>query len=314
MKNRKFLFIATTAVIICCGLLSCNGGGDVWSSADAWFQYEGSNPEPREDWADVFYLVSTNIISERDERGDTLYRASLTSDQKNVLSQEIGYVAKHVFGDSLNFFSPFYHQHTMEAIDLNTEAYGILREQVADEVYEAFCYYLDNFNRDRQYILAGFSQGAMLVKEILKRLTPEQYSRMAAAYLMGWGLNEADTTYPYIRPAQSAYDRGVTISYNTVTGPDGIWAPVMDDASFCINPVNWTTDGTPANFEYKGQSLQVQLDTTLDILTVSNFTPEALPFSAPWQDGCLHHYEFLFYEKQLCENAKNRAYHRTEEP
>jgi len=282
----------------------------IWSEKDAWFSLDGTDTAPQEDWADVFYLVSTNIISDRTDDGDTLYLASLTPEQKAVISKEIGYVAKHVFNDSLNFFSPFYHQHTVEAIYLSPERFGELEKQLTAEVYEAFCYYMDNLNNGRPYILAGFSQGANLAKEILKKMTPEQYSKMAAAYLLGWGINEDDLKYPYIRPAQTADDRGVTISYNTVSKIDGIWNLVMDSTCCCINPVNWMTDNSPASFQYKDQNLRVHVDTSYNVLVVDNFKKEPVSFVNIWPENCLHHFEFLFFEDQLRENAKLRAYGR----
>lgn len=279
----------------------------IWADPASWFVPHKAAAEPKEDRADIFYLVSTNIISERDELGDTLYIASLTADQKDVLSREIGYVANHVFKDSLNFFSPFYHQHTLEAINLPQEEFNVLKKQLAKETYEAFNYYMDNLNGGRPFILVGFSQGAMLVKEILKRMTGEQYSGMAAAYILGWGLSKDDLSCPYIRPARTIDDHGVTISYNSVSDTSGIWDAVMDDNFYCINPVNWRTDSTPADFQYNGKTLQVHVDTTHHVLIVNNFEEEPLPFTAPWPEGCLHHYEFIFYADQLRENAILRA-------
>jgi len=315
---KRFLSSRNKLVVVSiCALLSLeivayadNCSRDTcWNSENSWFHLKGADEVPVDDWCDVFYLVSTNILSERNESGDTLYLASLTPKEKAVLSKEIGYVATHVFCDSMNFFSPFYHQHTMEAINLTAELYGALKKKLVNEVYEAFCYYFENLNGGRPFIVAGFSQGAMLVKEILKLMTSEQYSHMAAAYLLGWGLNDDDLKYSFIKPAQSSDDYGVTISYNTVASPDGIWNAVMDNGTYCINPVNWKSDSSPAYFEYKGQQLQACVDTSAKVLVVNGFKEEILPFVAPWPEGCLHHYEFIFFAKELGANAKLRAYH-----
>lgn len=279
----------------------------IWGDENAWFTLRGADPKPNEGFADIFYLVSTNIFSERSEKGDTLFLASLTPDERAVLSREMGHVAKHVFCDSLNFFAPFYHQHTVEALELCPMKYNELKKQLAAETYESFCYYLEHFNEGRPFILAGFSQGAMLVKEILKRMTPEQYSRMAAAYVLGWGLNEDDMKHPCIKPAQAADDFGVTISYNSVADTTGIWNLVMDDSRYCINPVNWKTDSTPAEFTYQGQPLQAHIDKSNNVLVIDNFEEEHNPFATLWPNGCLHHYEFLFFGNQLRDNAKLRV-------
>jgi len=195
----------------------------------------------------------------------------------------------------------------MEAILLPPEKYRDLADGIADEVYEAFCWYMNHENHGRPVILAGFSQGALLVKEILKRMTEEQYSHLVAAYVLGWGVNKNDLKHPHIKPAQSEDDRSVTICYNTVSSADGIWNFVQDSSACCINPVNWCTDSTPADFEYHGQTLQVSVDTVLNVLMVKGFKKEPLPFTAPWPDNCLHHYEPLFFARQIGANARHRS-------
>lgn len=251
--------------------------------------------------ADVFYLVSTNIEHEEDANGNTLYRALNTEEEKQLLALEMVHVDKKVFPDSLNFYAPYYHQHTMEAC--NCDDYRGLVSEIVDEVYSAYRYYLRHFNHGRPVILAGFSQGALLAKELLKRMTDSEFSHIAATYILGWGLNAEDIISSHISPATSEDDCGVCISFNSVADTSDRWDFIMDGACYSINPVNWSTKPDPADFEYAGQKLTVQLDTARQLLVVKDFVEPELPFIAIWPKGCLHHYEIMFYNDFLSRNA-----------
>ena len=210
----------------------------------------------------------------------------------------------------LEFASPYYHQFTFDALSLPEEEYKKISAEVAQEAYEAFTYYYDNFNGGRPFILAGFSQGALLVKEILKLMTPAQREKMAVAYVLGYGINEEDLKSPAIVPAKGAYDKGVTVSFNTVASPDGVWDAVMDGAVCCINPLNWSTDTTAAETVYHGQKVNVRVNRQSSVLVAEGFKKEPLMFVEPWPEDCLHHYEIHFYADALCQNAKDRVYRK----
>jgi len=276
-----------------------------WSREGSWYKPKNAVDT---NFADVFYLVSTNILRDTALNGSIRYRASLTDEQKTILGYEIAHMEKNAFNDSLNFFSPLYHQYTMDAVGLDKEEFLKVFQKIADETYEAFCYYFDNLRGNRKFVLAGFSQGAQLTKEIVKRMTPQQREKMAAAYLLGWGVNDQDLQNPAIVPAKGAFDKGVVVSFNTVSDNEGIWNVVMDNASYCINPVNWKTDDTPATFTYKGKSYKIHLDPATKVLVVDGFEKEQLPFAEPWPANCLHHYEIMFYNQALNQNAKDRLY------
>jgi len=299
----KRIFSAITfALLLSFSLTACRQSE--WNQPDAWYR---SEKQINSEYADVFYLVSTNILSERMPDGKVSYRAVNTREEKEILAREMHHLESKVFPDSLNFFAPYYHQHTMEAMDLSPEEYGKLAAEITDEVYEAFKFYLRNINHSRPVVLVGFSQGAMLITEMLKRMTPREFSHVAAAYILGWGLNEDDCKSGNIIPASGKEDTGVCISFNSVADTSAVWKAVMNNAGYSINPVNWTTGAEEASFQYAGQELSVHLDTTRKVLIVNNFTEAALPFTAIWPEGCLHFYEIQFYNSSLNSNALLRV-------
>ena len=115
------------------------------------------------------------------------------------------------------------------------------------DVVSAFSYYMEHRNAGRPFILAGHSQGAKAVVELLKHtLTAAQRERMVAAYVFGFSVSEAElSAYPALRPATGADDTGVVICYNSVSHV-GAESPLFAGNALCINPLNWRTDTTYA--------------------------------------------------------------------
>ena len=155
----------------------------------------------------------------------------------------------------------------------------------------------------------------MLVSDILKHFSSEQLHNMVGAYLLGFGLNEKDLTYPNIIPATGEEGFGHTISFNSVMTPEATWPIVYNDAVTAINPVNWRTDDEPATLIFYDDTLSVRLDTTLHELIVT--VPDPEPYHefmnsnpayqmAGVSPDCLHRWDLLFYSKQIHDNILRR--------
>lgn len=303
-KLRSYLQIAAFAALVFSCVPEANSP---WDADDAWYR---TGKEVNPDYADVLYFVSTDIMHSETADGSTTYRAVLSDGEKALLDREFAHMQNKVFRDSLNFFAPYYHQMTFESFFLSAGEWKPVADATYDECFDAFQYYMDNVNSGRPYILAGFSQGAMVVKEILKRMSAEQYAGMVAAYVIGFELTEEDIESPYIIPATGAYDRGVTISYNSVCSLDSVWPLVCTNPAACINPVNWCTDSTPAPLQVGDISVSVALDTDNQIVVVTGFgdNPPERDFEEPWPKGNLHGQEIIIYADHLGRNALDRAY------
>lgn len=289
-------------VFIGCG----NKSVSPWNSEDAWFQ---TGKAINANYTDVLYFVSVNILNSTDADGNKSLTAVLNDEEKKLLSMEMAYMRDSVFADSLNYFAPFYHEVTMDALLASGDSLQLAFESNEQECLGAFNYYMENLNNGRPFILAGFSLGGMMVKSLLKNMTDEQYKQMVAAYVIGDELTALDLKCPRVKPAHNATDRGVTISFNSVTNVDSIWPLICSNPAACINPVNWCTDATPAPLQDGEISLSVAVDTVKKVLVVTGYgdnLPSA-PFE-PWPKGCLHHQDILLYSKSLGRNALKRAY------
>ena len=273
--------------------------------ADAVEWYTGTaNPDPSK--CDVFYICATEVLSS----GDDSPRAHLTEEDKEALRREMSHMEK-AFGEEFNFFSPYYHQYTLESISLPEEEFASAWDDVSEELCGAFEEYLEHLNGGRPFILAGFSQGGNGVLDILKSMDDEAYSRLVVAYMMGYRLTGEDLSHPHIKAAEDERSRGVTVSFNSVTTPDQVWPLITDGAAVCTNPLNWTTGSTPATLFFDGDTASVSVDPEACVLVVSGLDSEKYRF--PLLDeyvpqGCLHHWDLLFYNDSIRENALLRAY------
>ena len=268
MKHLKsnILLWALVVIVSACefnnNAVQTSDNESYWESEEAWYQ---SDTTVNDDKIDLFYIVSTNVLSAEDENGDTAYQTRLNENDRKAYDAEFRYVEKHFCQSDFNYFAPYYHQFTFEAISLEPEKYQEVYSAVSDEVCDAFDYYMEHKNNGRRFALVGFSQGAML-------------------------------------------------SFNSALSTDGVWPLVAEGAVTCINPVNWKTDSTPANFTYEGEEHSVSIDKGTNMLIVKTNRPEHYRKwtnnpafqSAKVHLDCLHHWDLLFYSDFIHDNILKR--------
>ena len=283
--------------------------------ATAW--YIGSTKGKE---ADLLYYISTEVAASRDSLGNISLQALITPQEKRYMDEEIAFVERTIAGNDFNFYAPYYHQYTFEAIGLkmsgDSARFAQVEENVKREAIEAFRYYMKNYNGGRDFILAGFSQGAELAIEIIKSMSAEEYEKMAAAYIIGFQLTQEDLSHPNIKAAEDETSRGVCISFNSALSEKGIWEMTSGGAATCINPLNWHRDTTAAVLEYNGLKGKVRVDTKNNVLMVEidkspfhKWMEEHPLFGKAGMDKeCLHHWDLLFYTESLKKNAAKRAY------
>ena len=233
-----------------------------------------------------------------------------------------------LYEESTRMYAPYYRQMAMNGYELDlTERERRLAIAYKD-VSDAFAYYLENENNGRPIILAGFSQGADMVYRLIEEYfgSEEMQQKLVAAYPIGWACTEDMVKeYPQIKPAQSADDLGVVISFDceapevtdTIINPAG-------QKAYCINPLNWKTDSTPADKslnigsrfmkssgKIKGESEQLcgcYIDEERGVLKVTDVTPEEYPaVLGILPEGAYHLYDYQFFFKNLQENVKHRV-------
>ena len=272
----------------------------VYSNPQLW--YLGANKAGERSF-DVFYILPTCVWDRVDAKGDTLYYADpmLDSDRKAMLpSYEL---ADEIFGDSANFYSPYYRQLALQSWRSDSLVNSRFPNAFAD-IKNAFDYYMAQINCGRPFVLAGFSQGAKCVVELLKTLNSKQYSQLIAAYVIGYRITASDTlNYKQIKPAKGETDAGVAICYNSVADTTALSGSVSSGSAVCINPLNWSISPTPAPLN---DTAIVHVDKRCNLLVVSGLNPDkyylkSLGFMLG--RGNYHLQELYFYREKLSENV-----------
>ena len=271
---------------------------------------------------DVFYVLPT-IFS--DKNNTNMYWHDLPELQKKALM--IARMETGIFAGNCRIFAPYYRQAefrlalrelTLPAVERKFTKLGI------DDVKNAFRYYLRHYNKGRPFILFGFSQGAIALLEVMKTelADPKINSLLIAAYLIGYpAMPKHFPEYPHLITAQKADDIGCIITYNSQAPGKVKSLFTGSDDYFCINPVNWRTDGKRANasqhggsrfFDYKnGKStdcknlVSAQIDTATGALLVIPGRPGKYD-SRTLGQGVYHMYDLQFFYHDLKENVKLR--------
>ena len=263
--------------------------------------------------ADVFYIISTETGDYVLPGGDTCHYADTYRDSLRApLYAEMHGVDTLVSG-RLNFYAPYYRQCSLQSFESDSLKAARIPLPLGD-VRRAFRYYLQHLNDHRPFILAGYSQGAYIMLELLKEMDEETYQRMIAAYAIGIPIRES---HPHIIPAKRADDTGVTICYNSVRDTT-CTMPGWEKSRVAINPINWRTDSVTALLitepspllpvtEQKKDTMSIRLDVATGLLLVKGFTAQDYLLPLIGREGNYHSREIWLYRDQLRENMALRA-------
>ncbi len=202
-------------------------------------------PEITKD-ADAFYLYPTSFIDASDGASDI---CEIGCESMRALARQRYDAQASVFEESCNVFAPYYQQSNIAHVGgmPEDELLAFQHGPQRSDVFAALDYYFENLNRGRPYFLAGHSQGSIMIRIVLEeymRDHPEYYSRMIAAYAIGFPITRNSLMdNPHIRFAQREEDTGVVVSWNT-EGPAnrGHRSVVVSNGMLCINPLNWRID------------------------------------------------------------------------
>lgn len=263
---------------------------------------------------DIFYIISTET-GDYTCNGVSCHYADTYNDsiRQPLLGEMVG--VDSLFSGKLNFFSPYYRQCSLQSFTSDSLTQARTPLPMSD-VSNAFDYYLKHLNGGRPFILAGFSQGAMAVVNLLKGMDSATYSRLVAAYVIGWRVTTDDLAQShYILPAQDSADLGVTICYNSVRDAS---CTLWPRSAIAINPVNWRTDSQEATLITEPTPLQpvaaqqkdtltVHLDTASNLLFVSGYSATDYVLPLIGKEGNYHSREIWLYRDQLRENIQQRV-------
>lgn len=259
--------------------------------------------------ADLFYIISTET-SYHMIGTDTCHFADTKDDYLRGRMRHEMHAVDSFYSGHLNYFSPYYRQISLQS--WATEEMALSRLPLAlSDCRRSWDYYIKNLNHGRPFILAGFSQGAYALMDIMKHMPDSIASRLVAAYVIGYKVTAEDTAAcRYLRPAQGATDTGVTICFNSVRSPECEIPVVSSGNLFCINPVNWRTDTVSCPFVFYGRkkndTLTARLDPESRLLLIDGYKIDK-PMAIIGKPGNYHHLELKFFYPYIRKNMADRV-------
>ncbi|MFO7816845.1 MAG: DUF3089 domain-containing protein [Desulfovibrionales bacterium] len=287
-----------------------------YAKKECWASY----PDTIQHAVDVFYVFPT-IYSEKNPLNmDIMRRPDLQTKANGLMKAQAG-----VYSASANLFAPYYRQTSFVALNPDENMYANKYFRLgADDVADAFDYYLRYANQGRPFILASHSQGSLVMIDLIRNKLKDSKLRkqLVAAYVIGYSVMPEDfKDYPWMKPATGADDTGVIISYNT-EAPGATGSPVLKKGAFCINPLNWKTDATPAGKEMNLGAVFFDdftgtLKKEVPHYAGARVNPEtgALETTPPdyadlelghFPPGVLHKFDYAFWYRNLEKNVARR--------
>ena len=214
------------------------------------------------------------------------------------------------FNSCCDIYAPRYRQATLYSFfDLGGDGYKALDLAYSD-VERAFEYFLDNYAKNRPFILASHSQGSRHAHHLIRNVIhgTSLAERMVAAYLIGYGTSTADI----VPICETASQTGCQISWNSIP-PNGQFD--TEGAMVCVNPLSWLSNDRYVSFAENTGALSFdELDTTEagvtdaqcvgDQLVISEVRSENFinPFSENY-----HIYDYNFFYVNIRRNVKTRV-------
>ena len=222
-----------------------------YSKKTNWYKI----PEITKD-VDTFYIYSTIFMGANE--GDPDYATLDNAEMLDGIKIEHA-IKSSVFEESTNLFIPLYRQssmkHAAEVFLKDGTIEAALTGTPYTDITAALDYYFENCNNGRPFVIAGHSQGAAILRLVLKNYFkehPDYYQRMVAAYAIGYSITSDDlAANPHMKFATSENDTGVILSWHA-EGPKNVEAngPIPNVAilknGISINPLNWKRDETYA--------------------------------------------------------------------
>ena len=211
-----------------------------------WYAFGDTTHE-----ADIFYVYPTvSTISYEDN--DSSWFADITLPE--VREEANGNQRFNMMlYDNCNFYAPYYRQMIFESYSQPDSVMLKNAAFAAQDVKDAFQYYMAHGNDGRPFFLVGHSQGSQMLIELLKTgMTEEQRKLMVSAYCIGYHVTADDLAqYPErLCPANDSTEVGKLIIFNSVTDPSAISMVSCYDV-VGVNPTTWTMAMDTISAEYQ---------------------------------------------------------------
>jgi hypothetical protein len=202
-----------------------------------WIVHSNTNKK-----VDVFFVHPTTYLSHNQ------WNMPLNDKTSIKLAKEFSAKAQaSVFEEIANIYMPQYRQATFYSFVTKSDNGEKALALATCDIRNAWKYFLTNINKGNPIIIAGHSQGSMIIMRLLPEIMSDSIlaKKIIAVYAIGWPLSkEYLKENPKIKVCQDSLQNGCIISWNTESKHNS--STIIDRPSVSINPLLWTTDETIA--------------------------------------------------------------------
>ena len=232
---------------------------DYWAAHPWKKDPSDSLPEPLESekndsLADVFFIHPTTYTDSRQKWNADINDAYINAktDYSSILYQA------SVFNRHCRIFAPRYRQAHLSAFFINNEQTKAAFDTAYADLKRAFELYLTRYNNNRPIIIAGHSQGALMIQRLLNEFfdgKPLQ-QKLVVAYIVGWPVPQ--NSFKKIEICKDSLQTNCFCGWRTYK-IDYVPAYVKEEKmkSQVTNPLSWTTNSEHVDSKYnKGSVLR----------------------------------------------------------
>jgi hypothetical protein len=192
---------------------------------------------------DVFFIHPTTYWGDKDEWNADVNNPRLNrkTDYSSILYQA------SVFNQHARVFAPRYRQVHLSAFHTDSNKVKPYFDTAYADIRTAFLYYLQHHNKDRPFIIAGHSQGALMSEFLLREFVDGKplQARLVAAYIIGWPVMPG--LFQKIKVCETPIETNCFCSWRTLRqGYVPTYMKKEKARAFVTNPISWTTDSIPA--------------------------------------------------------------------
>lgn len=234
-----------------------------------------------------------------------------------------------------NYFVPYYQQACIQCLNSkNSDDTAQFISGPFMDIVQAFTLYMNRYNQGRPFILAGHSQGSVILSLLLSTIfatCPEYMKKLVVAYVIGYGITEKYLNQnPHLKFAEGELDTGVIVSYNTEAPGMMVDNIVVGNGTIAINPITWTRSEeyassdkslgshivrmNPRNHSTEIIDLSHYADAKIDarrgVVICSTADPDDFRIEGGetfFPRGILHNGDYSLYYNDLRENAAKRV-------
>jgi hypothetical protein len=224
---------------------------DYWAAHPRKKDLSDSIPKPlrtekQDSIVDVFFLHPTTYTDVRFGWNANINDAytNAKTDYSSILYQST------VFNQHCRIFAPRYRQAHISAFFISNEETKAAFDTAYADIKRAFEFYLQHYNNNRPIIIAGHSQGAMMIERLLKEFfdgKPLQ-QKLVVAYIVGWPTPQ--NSFEKIPLCNDSLQTNCFCGWRTFK-KNYMPAYVKKEttSSYVTNPLSWTTTTEPIGSE-----------------------------------------------------------------